>query len=215
MKITPPCILPLLFGAGLLGAAPLTPITELKFAWVDPDDPAVAAIRQSGETAIQLVGNKLIMEVNQVLAAKGAEAAIDVLHLKTLTFPPAAPGKPVITAVKRTSLKVRQPANAPDNADLAALISIQKELMDGNNPPKLLIQRIEADGATPAEWRVYRPISVMSACLVCHGPVDSLPPGVQAKLARLYPEDKAVNYTAYDWRGVIRVSVTAAPAKQP
>jgi len=215
MKITPARLLLLLLVSGLLRAAPLTPITELKFTWVDPDDPAVAAIRQAGESAIQLVGNRLILEVNQVLAAKGAEEAIEVLHLKTLTLPPAGPGKPSITAVRRTSLKVRQPANAPDNADLAALMSIQKELMDGNNPPKLLLQRIEAAGTTPEEWRVYRPISVMSSCVVCHGPVDTLLPSVKAKLERLFPEDKAVNYAAYDWRGVIRVSVAPAPAKKP
>jgi hypothetical protein len=220
MKYPAARLLPLLFVAGLLRAAPLAPITELKFTWVDPDDPAVAAIRRSGESAIQLIGNKLILEVSQVLAAKGAEDAIDVLHLKTLVLPPAAPGKPAITAVRRTSLKVRQPANAPDNADLAALMSIQKELMDGNSPPKLLMQRIEADGTAPAEWRVYRPISVMSACIVCHGPVDSLLPSVKAKLERLYPEDKAVNYSVYDWRGVIRVSVAVPPplpvaAKKP
>jgi hypothetical protein len=211
MKYPAARLLPLLCVATLLRAAPLAPITELKFLWVDPDDPAAAAIRQAGESAIQQIGNKMILEVNHVLAAKGAEEAIDVLHLKTLALPPAAPGKPMITAVRRTSLKVRLPANAPDNADLAALMSIQKELMDGNNPPKVLIQRLESDGTAPVEWRVYRPISVMSACVVCHGPVDSLLPGVKAKLERLYPEDKAVNYAVYDWRGVIRVSVAVPP----
>lgn len=218
MKNTPAFLLLLLFGVRLLGAAPPAPITELKFTWADADDPAVAAIRQAGETAIQFVGNRMILEVNQVLAAKGAEEAIDGLHLKTLPLPPAAPGKPQITAVKRTSLRVRNLGNAPDNADLAALLSIQKELMDGNTPPKVLVQHIEAGGAQPGEWRVYRPISVMPACIVCHGATESLAPGVKAKLERLYPEDKAVNYAPYEWRGVIRVSVAlppAAPAKKP
>ena len=69
----------------------------------------------------------------------------------------------------------------------------------------------------PEEWRVYRPISVMAACITCHGPADTLLPSVRAKLARLYPEDKALNYATYDWRGVIRVSImasAAAPAKK-
>ena len=214
MKITPAFLLSLLFGSSLLGAAPLTPITELKFTWADADDPAVAEIRQAGENAIQLIGNKLILEVNQVLAAKGAEEGIDVLHLKSLVLPKAAPGKPHITAVKRTSLRVRHFVNSPDNADLAALMSIQKELMDGNSPPKVLVQHVEADGVLPEEWRVYRPISVMSSCVVCHGPTDTMLPSVKAKLERLYPEDKAVNYAAYEWRGVIRVSMAVAPAKK-
>lgn len=217
MKITLACFLPLLLGVGLLGAAPESPVPQLKFTWADSDDPAIAAIRQAGENTIQFVGNKLIREVSQVLTAKGAEDAIDVLHLKSLPLPEVSPGKPQIIAVKRTSLRVRNPANAPDSADLAALMSIEKDLMDGNSPPKLLVQHVEAAGLMPEEWRVYRPISVMSACVVCHGPVDSLLPSVKDKLARLYPEDKAVGYAIYDWRGVIRVSIvtpTAVPGKK-
>ena len=212
MKTAPAFLLSLLFGAGLPGAAPENPLPQLKFTWADPADPAVAEIRQAGESTIQFIGTRLISEVNQLLAAKGAEDAIDLLHLKSLSLPATRPGKPVITAVKRTSLKVRNHANAPDSADLAALMSIEKELMDGNNPPKVLVQHVAADGVTPEEWRVYRPISVVSACLACHGPTESLLPGVKAKLARLYPEDKAVDYAAYDWRGFIRVSLKPAPA---
>ncbi len=215
MKNPSTVFLSLLFGATLLGAAPLAPITELKFTWTDPDDPAVAEIRQTGEEAIQFIGNRLIRETTQVLAKQGAEEAIDVLHLKNLALPSTAPGKPHITSIKRTSLKVRNIANAPDNADLAALMSIQKDLMDGNSPPKLLVQHIAADGTLPDEWRVYRPISVMASCVVCHGPTDSLLPSVKAKLEKLYPEDKAVDYAAYEWRGVIRVSVSTEPAKKP
>lgn len=215
MKNIPAFFLFLFLVVSLLGAAPLAPITELKFTWADPDDPAVAEIRHTGEEAIQLIGNRLIRETSQVLAKQGAEEAIDVLHLKNLALPSAAPGKPHITSIKRTSLKVRNIANSPDNADLAALMSIQKDLMDGNSPPKLLVQHIAANGTFPEEWRVYRPISVMSSCIVCHGPTDSLLPSVKAKLEKLYPEDKAVNYAAYDWRGVIRVSVSTEPAKKP
>lgn len=214
MKI-PPTLLTLLLGVTVLGAEPLAPITDVKFTWADPDDPAVAEIRQAGEDAITFIGNKLIRETSQVLAKQTAEDAIDVLHLKNLTLPAAAPGKPHITAIRRTSLRVRQVANAPDNAELAALISIQKELMDGNSPPKVLVQHVAAEGTLPEEWRVYRPISVMSSCVVCHGPTDTLLPSVKAKLEKLYPEDKAVNYAAYEWRGVIRVSVATAPAKKP
>lgn len=212
MKTVPAFLFSALLGARLLGAAAEDPVPQLNFTWVDPADPAVAAIRQAGEGTIQFVGNKLIYEVNQVLAAKGAEAAIDELHLKSLPLPATAPGRPQISAVKRTSLRVRNLVNAPDSADLAALLTIEQDLMDGNSPPKLLVQHVAASGLMPEEWRVYRPISVLSACVVCHGPVDSLLPSVKAKLTRLYPEDKALGYATYDWRGVIRVSIVASAA---
>lgn len=212
MKTTPVPLVILLLGVRLLGAAPESPVPQLKFTWLEAGDPAITAVRQAGENTIQAVANKLIVEVSQVLAAKGAENAIDLMHLKTLPLPAALPGKPQVIAVKRTSLRVRNLANAPDSADLAALMSIEKELMDGNSPPKLLVQHVEASGQQPEEWRVYRPIGVMPACITCHGPVDSMLPAVTAKLARLYPEDKAVNYAAFDWRGVIRVSLQAPAA---
>ena len=121
--------------AGLLAATPEDPAFQRKFTWVDSADPATADIRRLGEAMIQKVGNNLVSEVNRVVGTKGPEAGIDDLHLKQLKLPAGQPGQPQITAVKRTSLKVRNPANLPDNADLAALMSIHSALADGDTPP--------------------------------------------------------------------------------
>ncbi len=209
---------PLLW-AGLLAAPPDNLELQRKFTWIDAADPAAAAIRQVAEPVIQQAGYRMLSEVSRVLANQGAEAGIDQLHLKAWKFPVAAPGQPRITAVKRTSLRIRNPVNLPDNADLAALLSIQTALADGNTPPSVLVQRVEAAGPAPAEWRVYRPMITTTACLACHGPVDSLAPAVRVKLERIYPSDKATAYAANEWRGVIRVSLAvpdeAAPKKTP
>lgn len=203
-----PWLVPLLW-SGLLAATPENPALQRKFTWIDAGDPAAAEIRRVAEPVIQQTGNRMLGEVNRVVARKGAEAGIDDLHLKDWKLPVAAPGQPRITAVKRTSLRVRNPASLPDNADLAALLSIQTALADGTTPPSMLVQRVEAAAGFPAEWRVYRPMITTAACLVCHGPVDTLTPGVIAKLERLYPGDKATEYAANQWRGVIRVSIVA------
>lgn len=198
-----------LLGAGLLAATPEDPMFQRKFTWVDSSDPVVSDIRRVGEAMIQKVGNNLISEVHRVVGTKGPEAGIDLLHLKQLPLPAGQPGQPRVTAIKRTSLKVRSPANLPDNADLAALMSIHSALAEGDTPPKVLVQQLAAEGSAPAEWRVYRPIVTSAACLVCHGPADTLEPGVKAKLERLYPGDKATNYDSNEWRGVIRISIIA------
>ena len=217
MKATlTPWLMPVLC-AGLAAATPEDPALQREFSWMEPEDPSIADIRRLGETTIQKVGNNLIGEVNRVLAAKGPETGIDDLHLRQLKLPAAQPGQPRIMELKRTSLKVRSPANTPDNADLAALMSIQSALADGDTPPTLLVQRLEAAGADSAEWRVYRPIVTTTPCLVCHGPVETLRPEVKSKLDRLYPSDKAVEYSTNEWRGVIRVSLAAPdqPADAP
>ncbi len=219
MKIShTPWLMPLLW-AGLLAAPPDNPELQRKFTWIDAGDPAAADIRRVAEPLIQQTGRRMLSEVNRVLTNKGAEAGIDEMHLKDWKLPVAAAGQPRITAVKRTSLRIRNPANLPDNADLAALLSIQTAMADGVTPPSVLVQRVEAAGSAPAEWRVYRPMITTTACLACHGSVDSLAPGVKAKLERLYPSDKATEYAANEWRGIMRVSIVtpaeAAPKKTP
>ena len=215
MKTTlTPWLIPLLW-TGLLAATPDNPEFQRKFTWIDAADPAAAEIRRVADPVIQQTGNRMLSEVNRVLTRKGAEAGIDDLHLREWKLPVAAPGRPRIIAVKRTSLRVRNPASLPDNADLAALLSIQTAMADGNTPPSVLVQRVEAAAGAPAEWRVYRPMVTTAACLACHGPVDSLTPGVLAKLDRLYPGDKATEYRANEWRGVIRVSIVTPAEPTP
>jgi len=179
------------------------------FVWIDSADPAAAAIRQTGEQLINRVGNLLIFEVERNIADKGLVKSLDVVHLKNLSLPKPEPGRPRVTAIKRTSLALRDPANQPDTADRAALDKINLALTEGDDVPMLLIQRLEPANA-PVEWRVYRPITAMPQCLKCHGPQESLLPEIRDYLTRQYPEDKAIDYAAYQWRGVIRVSLAAA-----
>jgi hypothetical protein len=190
-------------GAALFAQDPRP--AELKFSWADPADPAVSELAKSGERLIDRVGGSLMVEVERMLGTQGLEAAVQELHLKSLNPPRPVEGKPRVTEIKRTSFRVRNPRNAPDAADLAALELVRADLNGGNQPPKIIVQKVERAGA-PVEWRVYRPISVGPNCLLCHGPVESLQPQVRNALERDYPEDKATEYAAYDWRGLIRIS---------
>jgi len=88
--------------------------------------------------------------------------------------------------------------------------------MADQTPDKMLVQKIEQAGM-PVEWRVYRPIAASQSCLSCHGDPKTFRPGVKEALDYLYPEDKAINYGAQEYRGVLRVSIeaaAAAPAKK-
>lgn len=200
-------VLNLLLVAGGLSATLLAqePANEMKFSFVDPADPAVADLAKSGERLIDRVGGSLMVETDRVIATVGLEGAVQELHLKNLNPPKPVDGKPRVTEIRRTSLRIRNPRNTPDDADRAALEAIRSDLANGTQPPKLLLQKVERPGA-PVEYRVYRPISVAPNCLLCHGPTDSLQPGVRNALERYYPEDKAADYGAWDWRGVIRLS---------
>lgn len=184
---------------------------ELKFAWAPEDDPMTATVRSAGDRLIDRIGGSLMVEVERTLATKGLDEAVELLHLKNLAPPKPLDGKPRVTAIKMTSLRVRDPKNTPDAADLAALDLVRVALQSGEAPPKIIVQKVEPAGA-PTEWRVYRPIAVNPKCLLCHGSTESLQPQVQHVIERLYPEDKANGYQAWEWRGLIRVSYEAPAA---
>jgi len=179
------------------------------YTFVDSADPAVVEIAQYGFKAIEQIGGMLVQETSRELATKETHEAVGILHLKGMELPKPVAGKPTVTAVRRTSLMLRDPRNAPDGADTAALEKIHTQLMDGESPDKMLVMKTEPPGQ-PVEWRVYRPIAASKACLSCHGDPSKFRPGVKEALDRLFPEDKAVSYSAQEWRGVIRVSLAPA-----
>ncbi len=179
--------------------------------FLNPEDAAVAALVDYGSKTIEQVGALLINEVKRELTNREVVEAVSLMHLKSYELPKAVAGKPVVTAVKRTSLMLRDPKNAPDNADAEALDKIHKQLMDNQTPDKVLVQKIEHPGK-PVEWRVYRPIGTLPSCLACHGDPKTFKPGVKAALDLLYPEDKATDYSSREWRGVLRVSLSLPEA---
>lgn len=187
--------------------------TEPGFEFYRPDDPAVAEVRQLGERVVDQMGGALLAEVRRTLATDTPAMAVAKLHLKDFKPPPVVPGKPSVTAIRRTSLRVRSEANAPDAADLAALLKIQHQLENGDPIPRVLVQKVSTPGQ-PGEWRVYRPLAMPAQCLVCHGSREDLGAGVSDSLKTFFPHDKAVDYTPGSWRGVIRVSLTEPPARK-
>jgi Protein of unknown function (DUF3365) len=189
------------------------PGSAFKATLVDIDAPEVAEVRQLGENAINQLANTLVREVNTALAKGGAEGAVDTCHLQAVPIVKGTlAGLPRITAMKRTSLRLRSPANAPDPAEQLVLEYIRQEMENGENPPPLLVQRVENPPAAP-EWRVYKPLGVMPKCLACHGDPAEQSAALQAKLSAHYPADQATGYKAGQWRGLMRVTVADAPGK--
>jgi hypothetical protein len=197
----------LLATSAVQSAADLPPLSA---EFVDPEAAENVEVRDIGERAINRLGLTLVNEVSVAVAKSGAAKAIDVCHLRALPLTgEILAGLPRITGVKRTSLKLRNPANAPDAAEQLALERVGQDLQNGKLP-KVLVQRIaQAGGKT--EWRVYRPVGIAPQCVTCHGPREALSPELLARLAERYPTDQATGYAPGQWRGLIRVSVGDAP----
>ncbi len=196
-------------------SAPQTAEPALTSVLVDPESPEVAEIRAHGERAINRVGYSLVTEVSSAIAKEGIERAVEMCHLKALPLTgEIISGMPRITAVKRTSLRVRNPANAPDAAEQLVLDRVQKDVTSGDDPPKVLVQRIDLPGGK-REWRVYRPVGVLQQCAECHGPSEKQSAALRETLQTRYPNDKATGYAVGEWRGLIRVTVADPPPPTP
>ncbi len=112
--------------------------------------------------------------------------------------------------VHRTSLRVRNPSNAPDSVEVRVLEYLAGLKAMGPLPTEFVEVRRSGDGTR--ELRYFRPVMVAAGCLNCHGAVDGIKPSIRAVLAARYPEDKAVGYAEGDLRGVVAVRL-ALPAR--
>lgn len=187
----------------------------LKARFVTDNTPEVAEVRRLGEDAINRLAVTFVREVTSAVAKDGPEGAVDACHLKALPVTNGTiAGLSRITAMKRTSLKLRNPANAPDAAEQLALDYIRQQMENGEAPSPVLVQRVEIPASAP-EWRVYKPLGVASKCLVCHGDPAAQSAALRAKLNARYPADQATGYQAGEWRGLLRVTVADAPPKKP
>jgi hypothetical protein len=104
--------------------------------------------------------------------------------------------------VARTSLKLRNPANAPDDWETAVLKQFEERRAQGEGPDTLAFAEVvEEDGETYYRFMkgiVMPPIEQMP-CLACHG--QEIDAKVAAKIDELYPDDQASGYVAGQVRG--------------
>lgn len=104
--------------------------------------------------------------------------------------------------VKRTSLRVRSSANAPDRWEEEALRRFQALSEASDSLPAGWVQPV-----SEREMRYYSPLRVAPLCVACHGRREALAPGVAEILDTAYPDDEATGYRPGDLRGLIRVSI--------
>lgn len=102
--------------------------------------------------------------------------------------------------ISRTSLKVRNPDNAPTSWQETQLAAMEQQPLTDGKPTEIW-QTSEIPGEPAFQYMSAIPTGPL--CLGCHG--KSIAPGVKAKLAELYPDDQATGFSAGDLRGAFVV----------
>ncbi|CAB4242886.1 Cytochrome c [Methylacidimicrobium sp. AP8] len=193
----------LLFGVERSSAQTTQPIVE------QPTLAESERIRAIAKPVAQTLLTTIREELTRALAKGGPVGAISVCRIQApaLTTEVRERARPpgAIFLLKRTSNRVRNPADAPDPVEQQALrIYLEAESRHEPLPPDLL-QKVVAEGKTT--YRYYQPIRITGLCLSCHGDPASFSPDLKAALRASYPEDRATGYKDGDFRGLVVVGV--------
>ncbi|MBT8461113.1 MAG: DUF3365 domain-containing protein [Gemmatimonadetes bacterium] len=168
---------------------------------VSPDVQA-AALEVGGSASRALMG-ALVAQLTGAMQHGGPVNAVDFCSTSAIGLTSGVARQQGLD-LKRTSMKVRNPANAPDEDETAALRYFESAIAETGELPSPWVQRAGRD-----EYRYYQPLTIAPPCLSCHGASGEIDPAVQAILDERYPGDLATDYAVGDFRGVIRVSIPA------
>jgi hypothetical protein len=184
---------------GLL-AAMLVPLwTATATAQSDVKERIDAARAAAGDFGMTLIG-----ALQKAIAAGGPVNAIGVCNIAAPEIAAAKSAERHMT-IARTSLKLRQPKNAPDDWEMRQLQSFEQRKAAGESPAGIEIgEYVEVGGKKL--FRYMKAIPTGEVCLACHG--STLTPEVTARLKELYPADAATGFKLGDLRGAFTITQT-------
>jgi hypothetical protein len=164
------------------------------------DNDVAARIAASRETVKTFMG-ELKGELQAAMKAGGPVHAIQACNIKAPEIARRLSSEKGFE-VSRTSLRVRNPANAPDAWERSVLEKFEQRKAAGENPGKIEYSEVVTENGK-REFRYMKAIPSGALCLTCHG--ESIAPAVRAKLDELYPEDKATGFKQGDIRGAFSI----------
>lgn len=162
-----------------------------------------AQLAAEGKLLIKEFASELKGELKTAMKAGGPTMAISVCKDKAPAIAERL-SKASGWEVARTSLKTRNPANAPDAWERGVLEEFESKKAAGADPKTLAYARmVEVDGRKT--FRLMKAIPTGPVCLACHGG-DNVKPEVEAKLAAEYPHDRARGFEVGDIRGAFTLA---------
>ena len=183
----------------LLACCVLAALPRVAVAAAPETDERLARSRALAE---QLAG-QLKVELQQAMQSGGPVAAIEVCQSRAPEIA-AQLGQPSGARVGRTALRVRNPANAPDDLERKVLQQFADEFAAAKSPlPGPSEAVFELRTPQGIEHRYMRAIPMQPLCVTCHG--KTIAPEIAAAIASRYPEDAATGFETGDLRGAITV----------
>ena len=162
----------------------------------------LAARIGASREAIKSFAGALQGRLSSAMADGGPTAAIEACKIAAPQIAESASAKRG-WSVGRTSLKLRNPANAPDAWERAVLLDFEARKAAGEDPGTLdHAETVAADGQRT--FRYMKAIPTQQVCTICHG--TGIAAEVTARLDALYPDDRARGFLVGDIRGAFSIT---------
>lgn len=159
------------------------------------------ALAAEAKQHIMALGGALKATLKQGIKADGHAASVKLCHLQAPLITKASSIEGGLTewTVSRTSLKLRSPANTPNDWVKSIMNDFEKRKASGETAKNIAHTEVR-DG----RFFLVKAIPTQAGCLACHG--ANIASDVKAKLTELYPNDKATGFEVGDIRGVFVAS---------
>ena len=155
----------------------------------------------ASKAAIAAFAGELKAELQSAMKAGGPVKAIAVCNERAPGIAARHSAARDLT-LGRTSLKIRNPENAPDAWERAVLEDFERRRDAGEDSATLVRYEVVERGGR-REFRLMKAIPTAEVCLACHG--ATIAPEVAARLDALYPGDRARGFAVGDLRGAFTV----------
>ncbi|MBC8425615.1 DUF3365 domain-containing protein [bacterium] len=193
-----------LIAAGLLTACLVLalPACTDKEEAPPPVDAETAEHVAACRAAMKKLGGALKARLEAAVQADGLVGALEVCNVEAVPITKTISREEGLM-VGRTSLRARNPGNAPDDWERGILAEFAARRVKGEDPAALEAWAIREDADGQRTFRYMKAIPTAALCLNCHG--SELEPAVTAKIAALYPQDTATGYAEGDIRGAFTI----------
>lgn len=154
--------------------------------------------REAVESFARALKGNLMNVMREKGPAQAVEACSSIAPLIALTK-----SKSYSWKISRTSLRLRDPDNAPDDWERAVLEQFEARKAKGEDVNDLeYYDVVEMEGQKMFRYMKAIP-TLEKPCLTCHG--SNLAPDVAAALDRHYPHDRARGFKPGDIRGAFTI----------
>jgi len=163
------------------------------------NEEVVLAEQQLARDAMGAFAAELKQSLVSAMGDQGPVAAVAVCAIEAPQIAARLSSEYGVT-VSRTSLRARNPGNAPlPEWQRSVLLGWQAAHEAGTLGPDAEYFQSTGRGG----FRLMKPIRVQPMCLTCHG--TNIEPQVLTAISERYPADEAVGYAAGDLRGAFVV----------